>query len=166
MSTIRQQIVEAVLVRLRQINPATVVSGSAGYYVTEAGTNVFEWRDLTKMPFDGSSASDLEAMSLKDFEELGSQEITNWHEKELKLQLDFASNKDSDTESAAEHGRKIIGDIEKCIGVDRKWAGLALDTVPPEKNEMQVVQSGRVIVNGTVTFSIKYRNRSFDPYTQ
>ena len=168
-STVRQQIIDAVLTRLRTINVATVVSGSAGYYATNIGDKVYEWRDLSTMPFDGANDSDLEALSLSDFEETASQEIKSAHDKELKLEVRFASNKDSTSESAAERGRKIIADIEKCIGVDRYWTvsavRLAVDTRVPEKNEMSVEQSGRIVVAGRVIFAIKYRNRSFDPYT-
>src|SRR5688572_17434013 len=106
MPTIRQQLVDAVLLRFRAINPATVVSGSAGYYATTIGDQVFEWRDLNTMPFPG--ANDLEALSLNDFEETGSQEITNAHEKELKFEARFATNKGTTSLSVAERCRQII----------------------------------------------------------
>jgi len=159
MPTIRQQLVDAVLLRFRTINPATVVNGSAGYYATTIGDQVFEWRDLMTMPFQGDKVADLEAISLIDFEETGSQEITNAHEKELKFEARFATNMGTTSLSVAERCRQIIADIERCLGVDRFWTvdanRLARDTRNPERNEMTVEQHGRIVGSGRLTFAIR-----------
>lgn len=163
--TIRQQLVDAVLVRLRTIDPLTVVNGSAGYYLTDIGHYVYEWRDLSTMPFDADNASDLEAISINDFEESGDQEITNRHDKEVSFEIEFATNKNTDSISLIERLRTIDADIEKCIGVDRKWSGIARDTRVPEKTEFAVKQSGRNVAVGRKVFKIRIRHKSFDPYT-
>ncbi len=168
-TTIRQQIIDAVLARLRTINPLTEVNGDDDYYETDIGGQVFEWRDLSTMPLDADNDSECEALSVNDFEERGSQEITNAHEKELKFEVRFATNKGTDSISVAERCRSIIADIERCIGVDRMWTvsatRLARDTRNPERNEMAVEQKGRVVGFGRVIFAIRYRNVSFNPYS-
>lgn len=155
---------------VRQTLFASVVSviqgiTTVGGYNTNIGQHVSEWRDLTSAPFGPNEAA-TDVCSVKDTNEVADQEITLWHQKLLDIEIDFATNIGATPKEVAEHLRAIIADFEKAIGTNRKWGGYALDTDYHYESSIGVRQEGPVAGGGTFKFKIKYRNKSFDPYTQ
>jgi hypothetical protein len=163
--TIRQKIVDALLARLATIRTA------AGFE-TNIGRSLFEWRDLEASPFAPDveliAESDLSALNIKDKAEPAIDALVQGrHEKDLQFELEIGTNKKTETTSVAYWLRKIIGDVEKCLANHTAW----ITTVHVHSvsaisvNEMAVIQTGDVLGQAKLEFSIRYSNRRFDPYT-
>ena len=59
----------------------------------------------------------------------------------------------------------LIADLQKAIGVDTTWGGLATRT-NPISSSLVVDQEDKIIGGATVTFTIDYVTKKWDPYNQ
>lgn len=163
--SIRQQIVTAVLARLRTIKVA------AGYE-TDLGYKVEEWRDLEAAPFaqgDLTAESTFSAVNVKDKAEPATDALVQGrHEKDLQFELEIGTRKTSTdpNQSTAYWLRKLIADIEKSMANHTQWIiGIHIQGVSAVSvNDMAVVHAGDLLGQARLEVSIKYTNRRFDPY--
>jgi hypothetical protein len=154
----RQDLMDAILARFRLI---TVGGG----YETNLGANVHVWRDTAQIPFQ---PEELPALNLRDASNAIEQQLTNKHEHSLTILCQgFVASS-----AVATDVRKCMADLYKAIGVDRKWPStpgdvatrLAVDTLPVG-DEFTVQQNGIAIAGFVLTFVVKFRTTSYDPYT-
>ena len=146
----RQDIIDAILARFRLIV-------STGGYETDLGKNVHVWRDTATTPFQ---PEELPALNLRDASNAIEQILYNKHEHSLTITAQgFVSSS-----AVAKDVRKCLADLYKAIGVDRKWSTLAFDTLPVG-DEFTVQQNGTAIAGFVLTFTVKFRTTSYDPYT-
>lgn len=146
----RQDILDAILARFRLI---LATSG----YETNLGKNVHVWRDTAQIPFQ---PEELPALNLRDASNAIEQHLNNKHEHSLTLTCQgFVASS-----AVAADVRKCLADLYKAIGVDRKWSTLAFDTLPVG-DEFTVQQNGTAIAGFVLTFTVKFRTTSYDPYT-
>jgi len=115
LGTLRQQIVDAIVTRFKDIS-------TAGGYQTDLGTRVFLGR--TTEPVE----SECPALNIWDTDEDNARRLNRIHEHRLKIQA-FVYQAGS-TVAGGAYVRKAVADIFKAIGVDVTWGGLALDTEP------------------------------------
>ena len=111
MATVREQVVNAIANRFRQI---LVANG----YNTDVGNSVYIWKDT---PF---SVEELPALNLKD-EASDIEDLTNLTERirlNFKVDIIVANNDPIPTV------RAILEDIRKAISVDETFGGLVLYT--------------------------------------
>ena len=149
-NSVRELIVNAVGVRLQAI---TVANG----YETNLGAGLNLWR-VTDF-----ADSELPVMNLRDVECVTDQLIGNHHEHRLKLEVVAVSKIGGSDDNAGVTSRRMLADIWKAIGVDRKWSSLALDT-NPLRDSTQVEQEKHLLISVKVEFEIKYRTQSYNPY--
>lgn len=158
--SIRQILVDAVLARLRAIKLGPT-------YQTSIGANIFEWRDLEAEPW-----LDVEpdVLVVRDREEpaVDGSIQPHTHDKGLAFELEFrtAGGPAGSGVPAPRYGRNIIADIEKALGQDKFWSGKARGTSPLSVSIFDVKKAGRVYAGARLKFSIKYRNKAFDPFNQ
>lgn len=157
--TIRQQIVNAVQARFAAINPDNG-------YNTDFTEHVFVWR-IT--PFQ---AHEVPAVLFRDVKNVTQPQSGGIHNHELECEADVLTVISDDSAAGAETIRKMIADIWKALGVDRRWtvAGVQLAyNTEPKDDETAIGQEGGnlgdVILGGSrIKFVIHYRTASFDPY--
>lgn len=150
----RQDIIDAILARFRLILIASA-------YETDLGKNVHVWRDTATTPFQ---PDELPALNLRDASNAVEQLLYNKHEHSLTITAQgFVASG-----AVAADVRKCLADLYKAIGVDRKWTvatvALAFDTLPVG-DEFTVQQNGTAIAGFVLTFIVKFRTTSYDPYT-
>lgn len=145
----RQQIVDAVKTRFQAITVA-------GGYETNIGNNVFEWRDIPSVMVE---ENDMPCVLVRDPRTEITQRVSKVQDHDLTIEAAVVTA----TATIPVQVRKMIADIYKAIGVDRTWGGKALDTLPV-KDEMGVEHAGKRFGGATVTFTIRHRTLSYDPY--
>lgn len=148
----RQTLIDAVVTRLRSIL-------TAGGYETNLGQQIHVWRDTTAAPWTAAELAN-GALNLRDPKQASTQELVNKHHHILDLVCEIAVASGLEANVI----RKMIADVFKAIGVDRKWSGAAFDTLPGD-DQILVAQNGTAITGALVNFTIHYRTASFDPYT-
>jgi hypothetical protein len=152
--SIRQKIIDAVAARF-----ASITTGNG--YETNIGSKVYVWRNLEASPLD---ANDLPAINIRDPKCETQQQTSGVHTHMLHIEAVVMASK-STTESKTV--RKMIADVTKAVGVDRQWTvssvKLAFDT-DPVKDETTIEQHGDITGAAKISFIIKFRTRSFDPY--
>jgi len=144
----RQLLVDAVRTRFATI----LVSGG---YETNIGAKLFEWR-VTEL-----ETADLPALNFRDTRNVTEQKLSHIHQHALEFEADVLTAGVSETPKQI---RKMIADVVKCIGVDRTWGGIAYDTDPKE-DVLGMDQAGLIAGGARIKFVIKYRTRSFNPYS-
>jgi hypothetical protein len=166
--SVRQRLFNAVETRFKTIS---VTNG----YQTDIGAKVFAWRNLEKDPLQESESQLLNIIDWKENSNpitLGNP--TFQHELIFQIEVEnVVSGNDAD-----KTGRKIIADIQKCLGVDMRWqetpgdltTALAFSTLPvdtPEgTNLMEIKQADRIVVSVKYQFKINYRTRGWDAFTK
>lgn len=161
--SIRQQIVEAVRDRFTAIR-------QGGGYATEVGKHCFIWRDLGQgnAPFTSDELADGGAINISDTDREPGDGVLTVHDQVLTIEVVAAAS--AEVESPPDTlARRIEADLLTAIGVDRQWTingvALAKDTLPG-KSRMGVGQIGDRVAWVQLTFTIQFRTRRFDPYTQ
>jgi hypothetical protein len=144
----RQTLVNAVRDRF------TTIRVAAGYE-TDLGASVHVWRDTNTNPFTPQELA-TGGLNLRDPKRETNQELVNKHQHTLSINCEIAV-------AAADTVRKMLADLDKAIGVDRKWGGVAFDTDPGD-DSILVAQNGTLITGASYNFTILYRTGSFDPY--
>lgn len=155
--SIRQKLIDQIETRL-----ATITTGNG--YETNAGNNVAVWRDLRKAPFPGGN---LDAINVKDgssVEDRADQAIgTTRHI--VTVHVEFATQQSAIATDA--HLRKIMSDIIKAVGTDRRWndgsENLAWDT-RIVSTDLDVNQAEEIVGGGQVVMEIVFTTLDFDPY--
>jgi len=140
--------VTAVIARLETIL-------TANGYETDAGTNVFEWRDA---PLAETELPAVVVRDTDDAAELTAGE-TN-HEFTIELDI-FAIG--TATLDAAEVSRKVVADVVKAMGVDFTFGGLTHNMIHLGESAI-VDQESRKLLAITVEFALYYTTAHFDPY--
>lgn len=154
MTSRRQQLFDAVIARFQTIT-------KANGYETDIGKRVSVWRDVDGAPF---AADELPAINVKDPNEESQSVLAGVQEHNLTIQVDALDASKNLTQKSL---HSIDADIKKAIGQDRHWTvnnvKLAFNT-EPGKSEMDVKFLGKTFGGVRMTFTIKYRTKSFDPY--
>lgn len=164
-TSLRQQIVDALLARLRTIKPSANPP-----YETNVGDQAHEWRDLEKQPWTPDEITE-GALNIKDKSEPAQNDsIVSRHLKELQIEVEIATSKTAGSDpSVSQQVRKIIADIEKSLQGFVTWAAPVKiqDISPLSVNDMDVKHGGESIVGGArLEFSVKYSTQRHNPYTQ
>jgi len=152
MDSIRQLIVNAVDTRLKGILTA------AGYE-TNLGQHIFWWRT------NDFSEDELPAANCRDTDCDDSNAtigVIGYHQHALKMEVDLIEADGASTPSSI---RKLIADLQKAIGVDTTWGKLA-ERTNPINSPINIDQADKTIGSATVTFTIDFKTRKWDPYAQ
>ncbi len=138
MATVREQIVNAIANRFRQI---TVANG----YNTDVGNSVYVWNDS---PF---SVDELPALNIRD-ESSDIEDLTNSTERvRLTVRVDIVVSNSDPIPTI----RAILQDIRKAVAVDETWGGLALYTAMVG-DEIDSVSAEDVIASAFMKFYVVY----------
>lgn len=131
----------------------TVVAG----YQTDIGLNVSEWKDN---PWAQDIVSGVE---LRDPECIGAVDAYPTHTFRLPVKATAFAKAGATT--AAEIRDKTLADINKAVGVDPSWGGLAINTEPPT-DSIIVEQADKILGGVEVTFVVVFRTKAWDPNTK
>jgi hypothetical protein len=149
----RQQIVDALIVRLKEIQKGDT-------YTTDLGKSVHLWNFK---PLDLESGELLPAVCVKDSSstiEPGRLMTPKGKQKHsLKIECLIINSKEPGKEADAT-GRELLKDFYAVIGKDQTFGGLA-DWVTDISDEFQVEQDGKTVSNILVKFSIQYETAAF-----
>lgn len=151
--SIRQRILTALDTRLKTIRT------SAGYE-TELGLNVYEWRviDLQEMELPGLIWKDYAVGAAEPVTMImGDESLT---EQIMDIDITIKVQDGQDTASTI---RKAIADVQKAIGTDETWGGLALMT-SDNGNETERDQEDRITGSVTMRISITYHTTRWNAY--
>ena|SRR3990167_8860203 len=151
----RQTLFDAILARFKAIT----VSGG---YETNLGRHVFAWRNTADQPFTVAELA-IGAINVRDPQSQttqGDPSIISKHHHTLTLVIEGAVQLGAEAATV----RKMIADLTKAIGVDRKWSAIAYETNPGE-DQILVAANGITITGFTYTFTVEFRTANFDPYT-
>jgi hypothetical protein len=150
--SIRQRILTALDTRLKTIRT------SAGYE-TELGLNVYEWRviDLQEMELPGLIWKDYAVGEAEPATIMGDESLT---EQTMDIDINIKVQDGQDTASTI---RKAIADVQKAIGTDETWGGLALMT-SDNGNETERDQEDRITGNVTMRIGITYHTTRWNAY--
>lgn len=145
----RQQIIDAIIVRMQLIQ---IANG----YETDLGSNVQDW----ETNYDDS---ELPALSVCDAVEIhtlvNNQPDAVQQKNVLPVQLRIFVKADT----RAEELRKMFADLNKAIAVDAAWGNLAMWTIPV-KTGMVIPETDFVIGGGAMEIEIHYLTNTFDSY--
>jgi hypothetical protein len=145
---IRTQIVAVLDARLKSIT-------TANGYETNAGNNVFAWRDTERKPM---AASELPCVLYRDREGVEEEETVGGIDHTLNVEMELFA-------ATAATLRQLRADAIRCIGTDLQFSTLADQATPP-RDASDVVLHADDYFTMTMTFSVEYRTARFDPYTQ
>ncbi len=146
--SIRQQILSAIDTRLKAI---LVASG----YATDIGTNVHDWK------VDPIEEDDLPILLYRDISV--ATEIVNFNCFAHRMTVNISvavTNSTPMTEI-----RKLIADLDKAIGVDETWGGLALFTIRIG-DESSVEIGEKKFAGCQVNFEVTFRTLGWNDYTK
>jgi hypothetical protein len=154
--TIRKQIIDAVIARLKTIKTANTVPIAGNNYQTNIGEHVWKERAANFTPADIVKPG---ALNVFFPHEKDSNEVSRHHDHEMRVEV-IAVIADDNTEDFCE---SVIADLTQAIGADITFGGKARDVLPGEF-EKDVEQESKKIVGFRRTFTIRYRTLRFDPY--
>lgn len=151
-NSIRQIILTALDTRLKAI---LIASG----YETDLGLSVFEWRTTE------FQATELPGITWRDYAASEAVPITimgasSKVEQALDVEMDIMVQDGPDTGSTI---RKCIADVQKAIGIDPTWGGLAVGT-DDSGNETMRDQAGKITGSVTMRIRITYRTKAWNAY--
>lgn len=147
MSTVRQQLVDAIKARLGGI---ALQSG----YSTDAGLSVHEWRDNAGEPIQ---ENELPCITIRD--ESGQITGLDYNTSEHSINLEVhALDRGDDAPALA---RVLEGDVMKAFGVDPTFGGLC-HYCQAVNSTTEVRQTGKRSAGVRINFDIKYRTRAYD----
>lgn len=159
--SIRQLLWNEIKVRFQSIR-------TANGYETEVGQKCFAWRDLESSPFSADELKEIGPhFMLSDPHCVFEQNVANSQDSKLTIEV-YAACFGTPPDDMA---RKILADIYRCLGQDRQWKQggsgpkLAIDTRPGE-DFIDLTHQNIRLAGVRVNFTVWFRTRSFDPYTQ
>lgn len=123
-------------------------------YSTDIGNNVFRWRIAD---FDPAS---MPGMSLYDYEEKieSGKNLDRAHFRFFKVEIEVKLAQLAD---AADEMLLAFADIERVVGANQDWTGLATKTVPAG-NKITVEQGSKKIAGGIIAFEVYYITEPFN----
>ena len=139
-------------------------------YETNIGTRCFAWRDLNRTPFTAEEFTEsIGGMMLRDARrETEAGLVINKHDHKLAIEV-VAACFASASSPPDNFARKMLADLDRCIGQDIKWTiggtMLARDTQAGQ-DEIEAAHAGDRLVVVRKTFTIIFRTGRFDPYNQ
>lgn len=150
--TRRQQIVDAVILRLRDIT-------TANGYATNAGVTVEDW----PRRYDDAECPALGVYDVAEESDKGERDSESENRTlTVQVRIFVASN------TPARELRQIIGDVQKAVGVDQFWPdtggeALALGTWP-RRAGMIVPSEAMELAGAAVEFDVEYITSTFNPF--
>ena len=147
--TIRQQIVEAVKARF-----ATILS-TAGFQ-TNLGSNLTVWNTTPIMN------RELEGIALRDTDDKYEDKISRHTDHTLRIDAEFHAKRGAATDVYLRNG---IADINRAIGVDTKWSGLALNT-KILGDQLIIDKTDKTIGGVQVQIEIESRTARYNQFSQ
>jgi len=156
---VRQSIIDEVEAELKKI---LKVNG----FKTDAGRNVFEWRDTESSPITDDERPaivyrDLNSPVALDYESV----TTHIHDLSVEIEL-FVSGVEAPADL-----RNLIADVNDAIRATnttagrKTWGGYAIDTFP-EAEDIVAAEGGKRLMGGLIRVRIQYHTAKFDSYTQ
>jgi hypothetical protein len=145
--TKRQDIIDALLVRL-----ALILTASG--YQTNAGANLSEWRS----DVDELAANEIPSLCIYDTTDDWEPEAFGQYRYKHKMSViieGIAKASTSPTVTAMQNARKIIQDIHACIGSDRTLGAVA-DWIEPKSDRLIVKHAENKFMACQVTLEISY----------
>jgi hypothetical protein len=146
--SVRQDIIDAIDTRMKAI----LITGG---YETNIGQNVFDWRA------EPLEEDDLPALIYRDLSV--ETEVVSFatfvHKMVFSIMVACASSTPMTTI------RKIIADIDKAVGVDHTWGGLALMT-ERISDESGVEINERKYAGCQIVFNVIFRTLAWNDYTK
>lgn len=149
--TIHQQIIDKIKIRLAAVR-------TANGYKTEAGKNVFAWRD------EGLPKEQLPAICIRDTDEDKSPGAGGTYENTAKIEVEALSYAE-DYDTLYDALDNLYGDILKAIGVDDMWDGLA-DTTEVQAFSKRIVQKDVYFGAISMLLTVEYEHNRWDAYTK
>ncbi|HWQ36955.1 MAG TPA: hypothetical protein VNQ79_29255 [Blastocatellia bacterium] len=147
MDTIRQQLVDAVVARMQTISVA-------GGYETDLGARVADWpRRFHEDELPALGVYDLQQQDEK--ENIGSRRTV--HRLPVQIRIFISSD------TPARELRRMIGDVERAIGADQRWGGLAVSTWPRQSGYV-IPREAFEIAAAAVEVEIEYLTETFNPF--
>lgn len=143
----RQDIIDAIETRMKTILVA-------GGYETNLGSNVFIWKAT---PFQSTEVPGVDVRDVDDISEAQTvgEEI---HTMPIECRCHVG------TTASMTDVRKITADINKAVGVDVTWSGLAEDTTQVQGGLADIEIGNEVNTIVVVKFSITYVTGRYDSY--
>jgi len=162
MSTIRQQIFEAVVAQLKTINTGTQYQfyGVTGNYQSNIGSKVFAWRSAP-----ATQDSEYPFLVVRDLDE--SVKEPSAEAKRVEKQLHMLINIVTRGNNAADELRKkYYPDIEIALGVGarNRW-GLNTGATRPKLTRSLFEQESDALAGGVVEFYIDYPQYAWYPFS-
>jgi hypothetical protein len=141
----RQQIVNAVDARFKAIK---IANG----YNTDLGNKVYRWKstDIDRIETMALIYRDLKAPVL--------DAPHNKSDHNLLFEADIIAKAGTLTDDEV---RKMLDDVNKAIGVDWTWGGLAIRTAIIENAISDIEQADKIVGVGKIIFEILYRTNLF-----
>jgi hypothetical protein len=143
----RQQVVDAINTQLQTIL-------TANSYETDAGGNVYEWRDTDRSPFEADEVAD-GAINFRDTDDPIAVTVGQ-DEHNLLIEIDAYAN----TTSAI---RKLAADILTAMAEDKTFGGLCEDTSELAQ-DMSVEHGEKRVFKAALRFKVEYRTDHMDAY--
>lgn len=127
----------------------------ASTYHTELGSNVFYWRDA---PLDSTQLPGMVIRDTNNAHDLQANGNQNQYDYQiLSVEIECTGTENTTT---PEYVDKMIADVQKAIGVDDTWGGIALRT-ELENDEKTVNQDSNKIGGALIKFNVRYRTNLY-----
>ncbi len=140
--TKRQEIVEAIKVRLPSIR-------TANGYGTDLGLHVFEWK------VTAFGEGELPGVCFRDTEQTVAELTGGYRNNSLTVEFILGAASGALTPGIV---RQAIADVVRCIDSDPTWNGLSWDTAI-QSDEMFVDHDGKLTGLAKVTAVVKYQTQ-------
>lgn len=147
LTSVRQQIVDAVETRLKTIK-------TANGYETDIGLNVNVWHTTD------FQETELPAIDIRDVSEVMEVRGGN-HICTLTVEIEA---KVSGSASGVTM-RDILADIIKAVGTDSTFSNLVQETRPLQNDSFGFGKNDKLIASILMTFEMRYLVKAFKPYT-
>lgn len=156
-NSIRQQIFTKIKTRFQSILISNDYNTNLGTYLETWRCQPYSEEELAEHSPKGNLIDpDEETENVLMGHVNGTQQHT------LKIIVRIVMSDSTDVDALA---KKAIADVTKAIGVDTRFDGLVIDTLPG-KTSLDMEQKKKKIAAFDYEFSVKYRTRRFDPYNQ
>jgi hypothetical protein len=149
----RHRIMQAVKTRFQAIL-------KSGGYATNLGQAVKEWRDP---PLPSGSADTLIIKDSSCNSASSTTGSTQYQEHILDVHASLITGSSASLTPA--ELRMLIADLQKAIGVDPTWGGLAKRTLPAG-DEFTIEHADKIVGEALFKFKIVFRTKSWDPFNQ
>lgn len=146
MSSVRQQIVDAVDARLKTIK---IQNG----YDSDLGNSVFRW------PTNFIAHDKTTALIYRDLDAEVFDAAHNKSDHRLNFVAEIMARLGTITDSEI---RKMLNDVSRALGVDHTLGGLAITLKITAHSINDMEQTEKIIGAGTINFTVHYRTNQFE----